>query len=60
MNSGSPWNVPAGQGSANIDHAIAKFEKEAYEEQEKKLQALRDNNVRAEQTYERPSGSFGQ
>lgn len=53
LNTGSPWNVPAGS-RANVDQAIAKYEKESYEEQAKKLQQIRDNNVPAEQPYDRP------
>lgn len=49
FNIGSPWNVPAGQGGANIDHVIAKYRQEAYEENEKKLQQIRENNVPSEQ-----------
>jgi hypothetical protein len=41
--------VPAGHGSANIDALIAKYEKESYEENEKKLQQVRDNKVPVEQ-----------
>lgn len=48
MNTGSPFNVPAGHGSGNIDAAIAKFEKQNYEENERKVQNLRDNNIRGE------------
>ena len=32
-----------------MDHVIAKYEKEAYEENAKKLQQVRDNQVPAEQ-----------
>lgn len=49
FNHGSPWNVPAGQGSVNLDVLIAKYEKEAYAAQEEKLQQLRDNKVPVEQ-----------
>ncbi|CZT17296.1 related to NADH-ubiquinone oxidoreductase 17.8 kDa subunit [Ramularia collo-cygni] len=49
FNHGSPWNVPAGQGSANLDVLIAKYEKEAFAAQEEKLQQLRENRVPAEQ-----------
>ncbi|KAK5117653.1 hypothetical protein LTR62_005076 [Meristemomyces frigidus] len=52
FNIGSPWNVPAGQGGANIEHVIAKYRQEAYEENEKKLQQIRENNVPAEQPME--------
>lgn len=51
FNTGSPWNVPAGQGSINIDQVIEKYQNEANEVQERKLQQLRDNNVPAEQPY---------
>lgn len=53
LNSGSPWNVPAGS-RANIDHAIAKYEKDSFEQEAKKLQQLKDNKVPAEQPYTRP------
>merc|ERR1712137_83263 len=49
FNTGSPWNVPAGQGGANIDHLIAKYEKEAYEANEKKHQQIKENKVPREQ-----------
>ncbi|KAK0925028.1 hypothetical protein LTR91_004218 [Friedmanniomyces endolithicus] len=49
FNIGSPYNVPAGQGSANLDHVIAKFERESYADNERKLQQLRDNKVPSEQ-----------
>ncbi|KAF4552319.1 Hypothetical protein D9617_10g073000 [Elsinoe fawcettii] len=52
MNTGSPFNVPAGHGSGNIDAAIAKFEKQNYEENARKVQALKDNNVRAEKSLQ--------
>ena len=51
FNTGSPWNVPAGQ-TANLDELIAKYQKEAYEANEKKLQQLRENKVPAEQPYD--------
>ena len=49
FNFGSPWNVPAGHGSANVDHVIAKYEKEAFEDNERKMQQVRENKVPAEQ-----------
>ncbi|KAK4507224.1 hypothetical protein PRZ48_000959 [Zasmidium cellare] len=52
FNTGSPFNVPAGHGSANLDHLIAKYEKEAYEENERKLKQLRENNVPVEKEFE--------
>lgn len=51
FNGGSPWNVPAGQGHINLDHVIAKYEKEAYEANEKKLEQLRTNTVPAERPF---------
>jgi hypothetical protein len=49
FNTGSPWNVPAGQGGANIDHLIAKYEKEAFEQNERKHQEIKENRVPREQ-----------
>ncbi|KAK0265341.1 hypothetical protein LTR91_010575 [Friedmanniomyces endolithicus] len=49
FNVGSPYNVPAGQGSANLDHVIAKFERESYADNERKLKQLKENNVPCEQ-----------
>lgn len=55
MNMGSPWNVAAGQGSVNIDALIAKYEKEAFEDNEKKMQQLQENRVPREQPVDRLS-----
>jgi hypothetical protein len=52
MNQGSPYNVPAGQ-TANMDKVIAKFRKEAAEDNERKLEASRTNTVVGEQPFER-------
>ena len=60
MNSGSPYNVPAGHGSANIDREIAKYQQEAYDENDRKLQALRDNNIKAEKPYQAPASNLAQ
>jgi len=49
FNHGSPWNVPAGQGSVNLDVLIAKYEKEAFEAQEEKMRQLKENRVPVEQ-----------
>lgn len=49
FNTGSPWNVPAGHGGANIDHLIAKYEKEAFEQNERKHQEIKENRVPREQ-----------
>lgn len=44
--------MPAGQGHVNIDKVIAKYENEAREQNERKLQQLQDNKVPVEQAYE--------
>jgi hypothetical protein len=51
MNNGSPFNVQAGQ-QANMDKVIAKFKQEAYEDQERKMEALRNNQISSEQPLE--------
>jgi len=48
---GSPWNVPAGHGGVNIDATIAKYQKDNFEAQERKMQQIRDNNVSVEQPF---------
>ncbi|KAL2352314.1 hypothetical protein BJ546DRAFT_989312 [Cryomyces antarcticus] len=53
FNTGAPWNVPAGHGGANMDKLIAHYEQENFEEQEKKMQALRDDSIAAEQPVQR-------
>ncbi|KAF2874892.1 hypothetical protein BDV95DRAFT_626492 [Massariosphaeria phaeospora] len=55
MNVGSPYNVVAGQ-QVNMDKVIAKFKKEAYEDNERKLEALRNNQIKSEQPFERYTG----
>jgi hypothetical protein len=47
FNVGSPYNVPAGSG-VNLEKLIAKYEKENYEAEEAKLQALKDGTLRVE------------
>ncbi|OCL10644.1 hypothetical protein AOQ84DRAFT_387355 [Glonium stellatum] len=56
MNVGSPYNVPAGSG-VNLGKVIAKYEKEYYEEQAKKLEQLRNGSLPAEQPFEGPAKS---
>ncbi|KAF2277473.1 uncharacterized protein EI97DRAFT_432342 [Westerdykella ornata] len=51
MNHGSPFNVQAGS-QVNMDAVIAKFQKEAYEDNERKLEALRNNQIKSEQPFE--------
>lgn len=55
MNNGSPYNVVAGS-QANMDKVIAKYQKIAYEDNEKKLEALRTNTIKGEQPFEREYG----
>merc|ERR1712072_156372 len=45
-------HAPAGHGGGNLDQVIAKYEKESFEENERKLQQLRDNNVPCEKPFE--------
>ena len=52
INTGSPWNVPAGHGSASIDALVQKYQKEAFEENERKLKQLRENKVPVEQALQ--------
>jgi hypothetical protein len=47
MNNGSPYNVPAGS-QVNMDKVVAKFQQEAYEENERKLQEMREGRLKAE------------
>jgi hypothetical protein len=54
MNVGSPYNVPAGS-TVNLDKVIAKYEKEHYEDQAKKLKQLLDGTLPAEQPAENPA-----
>jgi hypothetical protein len=51
MNAGSPYNVQAGS-QVNMDKVIEKFKKEAYEDNERKLEALRDGTISSEQPLE--------
>jgi hypothetical protein len=51
MNAASPYNVRAGYHN-NMDELVAKYKKEAFEDNERKLQQLRENRVPVEQPYE--------
>ncbi|KAH5532054.1 hypothetical protein HBI52_000430 [Parastagonospora nodorum] len=48
MNVGSPYNVPAGS-QVSMEKVIEKYKKITYEENERKLEALRNNEVPSEQ-----------
>jgi hypothetical protein len=48
MNVGSPYNVPAGS-QVNMDKVIAKYQQMAYEDNERKHEALRNNEIKSEQ-----------
>lgn len=52
MNVGSPYNVPAGS-QVNMDKVIAKYKQEAYEYNERKMEALRNNEITGEQPVEK-------
>ncbi|KAF2750760.1 hypothetical protein M011DRAFT_437219 [Sporormia fimetaria CBS 119925] len=47
MNNGSPFNVVAGS-QVNMDKVIEKMQREAYEDNERKLEALRNNQIKSE------------
>lgn len=47
LNTGAPHNVPAGH-YADMSQVIAKYEKESYEANAKKLQQIKDNAVPCE------------
>lgn len=42
FNTGSPWNIPAGQGGANLDKLIAHYEKKNWEAEEAKVKFMRE------------------
>lgn len=48
MNVGSPYNVPAGS-QVSMEKVIQKYKKIAYEDNEVKLEALRENKIKSEQ-----------
>ena len=48
----SPYNVVAGS-QVNLTETIEKFRREAYAENERKLEALRTNTIKAEQPVEK-------
>ncbi|KAG9514105.1 hypothetical protein KCU99_g7463, partial [Aureobasidium melanogenum] len=50
LNTGAPHNVPAGH-YADMSQVIAKYEKEAYEANAKKLQQIKDNAVPSEHPF---------
>lgn len=52
MNVGSPYNVVAGS-QVNMDKVIEKYKKIAYEDNERKLEALRNNEIKSEQPFEK-------
>ncbi|KAF2196882.1 hypothetical protein GQ43DRAFT_444728 [Delitschia confertaspora ATCC 74209] len=52
FNVGSPYNVSAGS-QVNLSKVIAKYEREAYADNEQKLEDLRNGTLKAEQTVER-------
>ncbi|KAF2831760.1 hypothetical protein CC86DRAFT_342781 [Ophiobolus disseminans] len=52
MNVGSPYNVPAGS-QVSMEKVIEKYKKIAYEDNERKLEALRENKIKSEQPFEK-------
>ncbi|KAF5844270.1 hypothetical protein GGP41_002792 [Bipolaris sorokiniana] len=51
MNVGSPYNVPAGS-QVQMDKVIEKYKKLAYEDNERKLEKLRNNDISSEKPFE--------
>lgn len=51
MNNGSPYNVPAGS-QVQMEAVIDKYKKIANEDNERKLEALRNNEIKSEQPFE--------
>jgi hypothetical protein len=50
MNVGSPYNVPAGS-QVSMEKVIEKYKKIAYEDNERKLEALKNNEIKSEQPF---------
>jgi hypothetical protein len=50
MNVGSPYNVPAGS-QVQMEAVIEKYKKLAYEDNERKLEALANNEIKGEQPF---------
>jgi hypothetical protein len=40
FNQSSPWNVPAGQGGANLDKLVAHYQQKNVDEAERKAKAF--------------------
>jgi hypothetical protein len=53
MNVGSPYNVPAGS-QVQMDKVIEKYKKLANEDNERKLEKLRNNEIASEQPVTGP------
>ncbi|KAI9788438.1 MAG: hypothetical protein M1816_006874 [Peltula sp. TS41687] len=49
FNTGSPWNVVAGQGGGSLDRLVEKYEREHREMEEKKVRNLRARRRREEE-----------
>jgi hypothetical protein len=52
MNVGSPFNVPAGS-QVSMEKVIEKYKKIAYEDNERKLEALKNNQIKSEQPFDK-------
>jgi hypothetical protein len=44
FNTGSPYNVSAGQGARNMDELVAHYEKQNAEREEKRIKALEEKS----------------
>lgn len=52
MNNGSPYNVPAGS-QVPMTSVIEKYKKLAYEDNERKLEALANDEIKSEQPFDK-------
>lgn len=41
INGGSPYNVPAGHGSANLEHLVAMYKEKFHKEEAEKIEKLK-------------------
>jgi len=50
---GSPYNVSAGHGSANIDHLVSHYREKAFKDEEEKQQKVKEGIPLGRQVVER-------
>lgn len=52
MTASSPYNVPAGS-QVNLDKVLEKYRRENNEDNERKLEAVRNGTIKSEQPFQR-------